>query len=218
MHSRINNQAHKLWSGNITIFSYLLALKAAKWKILLLSPSQFFSADSFHCHYQDLRWGDYTPKGLQPKSGAPPSAWAVPSPLFKAASEGCLMADSSRRPRLSMQHIPTCPLPLISSCMILFITVIIQLFSYFSWSPNLSLNTRGTETSVLYTDVVIVSSTQISQKNIKGIMRSESAEVAMKTVGALWASQSTPWITISASSPSPPNTCSTASQRSWGQS
>lgn len=107
---------------------------------------------------------------------------------------------------------------LISSCMILFITVIIQLFSYFSWSPNLSLNTRGTETSVLYTDVVIVSSTQISRKNIKGIMRSESAEVAMKTVGALWASQSTPWITISASSPSPPNTCSTASQRSWGQS
>ena len=76
--------------------------------------------------------------------------------------------------------------------MILFITVIIQLFSYFSWSPNLSLNTRGTETSVLYTDVVIVSSTQISRKNIKGIMRSESAEVAMKTVGALWASQSTP--------------------------
>ena len=76
--------------------------------------------------------------------------------------------------------------------MILFKTAIIQLFNYFSWSRNLSLNTRGAETSVLYTDVVIVSSTQISQKNIKGIMRSGSAEVAMETAGALLGSQSTP--------------------------
>lgn len=182
---RINNPSPELWSGNITIFS-VSGSQNCRVKNSLNFSISVFSADSFLSLPRPQVRALHT-QGAPTKSGAPPSAWMFLPRSSRPASEGCLMEASRRASSSESRHIPTCPLPLISSCMILFKTAIIQLFNYFSLSPNLSLNTREAETSVLYTDhLVTVSSTQISQKNIKGIMRSGSAEVAMETVGALW--------------------------------
>lgn len=106
LHSRINNLGLWALSGNITIFFCFFVSKLQSENSLTFSIS-IFLCRFFPCHYQDLRWGPYTPKGLRAKSGSS-LCLDVPSrssrPLLKAAwwrLQGGLLLPKQTYPYLS---------------------------------------------------------------------------------------------------------------------